>query len=188
MVSINKIVLALLIVGVISSNSNIVINMSDSSLERLGEMLIENYITNNLAPRETSGNSFLWKMIKFFICVTQLIGVTLSLIAANIFTPYFQSLYTNSDTIQSTAPIKSVISFISHSSSGKNTSFSPSTMCPHDFGCDRNLCWRTCHRGHKNEKLSWCYTSKPNSGKYTQYIEMQECSPCWECFGSCHHK
>lgn len=182
MVSVVKIVVLLLILSAFLVNSNIVINMDQDSLEQLGEMLIQNYIHNNLTPRTTFRKSMWGKTIKFIVCVLHLIGITTSLIAANIFTPFFQAINPKEYATQSTG-----LNIISNPSY-KNTTFAPSDLCPHDFGCDRNLCWRTCHRGHKDEKLSWCYTTKPNSGKYSRCIEMPECSPCWECLGSCHHK
>lgn len=64
----------------------------------------------------------------------------------------------------------------------------PSEMCKGDFGCDRNLCWRSCDRTvGKNGTDSWCYTkAKPDSSNYQKCKFPHDCSPCWDCLGVCN--
>lgn len=182
MVSIAKICVLIFILAILSFNSPTRIEMDDESLERLGEMLIENYISNNLMPRETLRRSMWSKMSSFLVCVLQLIGVTVSLITANIFTPYFQTSLNSKVIPQSPRTAIKILSQPRYN----NGTLSPGNLCPNDFGCDRNLCWRSCH--HENDQPSWCYTRKPDSRAYAQCIEMSDCSPCWECLGHCHKK
>lgn len=63
--------------------------------------------------------------------------------------------------------------------------------CQTDFGCNNNLCWRTCNAvsiSHVHEKkMQWCYTSpSPNSRKLKQCEYSTDCSRCWECIEPCH--
>lgn len=156
--------------------------MNDESLERLGEMLIENYISNNLRPRATLTRTMWRKMGGILEFVLQMIGVTASLIAANIFSPYFQTVFNLKEIPQSPRTAVTILSRVRYN----NGTLTPGNLCPNDFGCDRNLCWRSCH--HEDNQTSWCYTRKPDKRAYAQCIEMADCSPCWECLGHCHKK
>ena len=64
-------------------------------------------------------------------------------------------------------------------------SIKPSELCNKDFGCDRNVCWRSCDVGStdkNSESPSWCYTtSTPGCHVNRQCIYAHDCSPCWEC-------
>lgn len=56
-------------------------------------------------------------------------------------------------------------------------------MCEQDFGCHRNICWRTCYnKVKKDTSVSWCYTAPDkNVHKY-----QHDCSGCCECLGPCN--
>lgn len=82
------------------------------------------------------------------------------------------------------------INTIYASDSGNMVSLKPSEMCKGDYGCDRNVCWRSCDRtdAHgKNRTDSWCYTkSKPEAQQYHKCKFPHDCSPCWDCLGVCN--
>lgn len=165
--------------SIIFIQAHIVIDIDPSELQSIGEVLVESYLHNNLIQRVQSlPNTVLIKFRNFSITVLQLIGVTASLVGANIITPIFQQKFYTTTTTASVATV------LQHG----NSTLSPSKMCPHDFGCDRNVCWRTCSIDSKgvNGKY-WCYTtSSQQTKKYHQCIEPYDCSPCWECLGICH--
>lgn len=182
MVSIVKILVLIVILEFISFNSPTPLGMDNESLERLGEMLIENYISNNLRARQTLSSTMWSKIGSILAFVLQMIGVTGSMIAAHIFSPYFEKAFKSKENPQPQRPAITFLSQVRYN----NGTFSPGILCPNDFGCDRNLCWRTCY--HEGNQTSWCYTRKPDKRGYVQCIETPDCSPCWECLGHCHKK
>lgn len=73
----------------------------------------------------------------------------------------------------------------------QNSTFKPSEICKSDFGCDGNICWRSCiaevnNEGKENVQ-SWCYAApKSADRKFHPCERATDCSPCWECTGPCH--
>lgn len=177
---ISKVLIVVIVLSI--CEAHIVINIEPEQMQRIAQILVDDYITHNVPPsRNTLGQSIgrFFDLKKIAVGVAQLIGVTISLVSANIISAKFEP------TIISPTP--TVINKITHH--GNNTSFRPSEICVEDFGCDRNICWRSCDKGLNNHDNSpkWCYTtSKPGSHKYQQCIYAHDCSPCWECLGTCH--
>lgn len=134
--------------------------------------MTHNLIEKRLTVPRRMGNFFL----NFASGTLQMLSVTSSLIAANIFTPYFQK-----DSVQNAV--------IDNSFNGeKNTSFVPSRECPYDFGCDANACWRSCTpKGNGMSVDAWCYTSPvTHYRRHAHCASMMDCSPCWSCIGIRH--
>lgn len=179
MVEMKKFVIFFIVSSFVNVQSHIVIDIDPSELQSIGEVLVESYFHHNLIQRQVSlPQTIFSKIVNFSFCVLKLIGVTASLIAANLFTPLFQSFSTTNNALNT----------ITHVQYNKST-IVPSKICPNDFGCDRNVCWRTCDKGENEKHVSWCFTtSKPGSNKYAQCINSQDCSGCWECLGQCHSK
>lgn len=46
-------------------------------------------------------------------------------------------------------------------------------MCDFDFGCDRNLCWRSCNRLVQGKKL-WCHAS-PHARDFQRCNDSNDC-------------
>lgn len=151
------------------ASTHIVIDIEPEELQRVAEILVQNYVDHNLGPIPTSTTkNILPLVIKFALHAMQLIGITITLVSANLITSMFES------TSESIIP------------DNITTTFKPSEMCNRDFGCERNVCWREC--GAANGKNnSWCYTTqRPELYEYQQCLHSYECSPCWECLGPCH--
>lgn len=145
-----------------------VININDEDLQRLGENLIEYYFMRDLERSRMASNlqcrTVLFGMIQF-------IGITVSLVSSNLITSVVQS---TDSSLQEAIPALT-----------SNDTLKPSEMCKHDFGCDQNLCWRTCEDG-TNSNDSWCYTSAIYGQQQSQLCSHSfQCSPCWDCIGSC---
>lgn len=157
---------------------HISIDIEPEEMQRIAEILVENYMVHNLTPRPRIGTiALVSKIKKIALGVVQLIGITLSLVSANLITSKFERIASpmtiNNDNI--TAAI-----------------VEPMDICDRDFGCNRNVCWRACDSGtdyEKGDSHSWCFTTPdPETHNYQQCIYPHDCSPCWECLGSCHSK
>lgn len=162
-----KVLLFLTVVEIKPIEPALRIDMSPAELQSIGEVLVESYLRHNLIKKKvTTPRLILSKVFSFFAGVLQMLSVTLSLIAANIFTPFF------------TLPPQINV----------NNQMNGSKQCPNDFGCDHNVCWRTCTHVNNGTKLdSWCYTSPtPHYRKHAHCSSPMDCSPCWSCIGICH--
>lgn len=170
MSSFKFVILDALSLGLIISNVN---SLDSTELQSINELLMERLLMQNSIQRHVSpSGTFLNKIMNFSCSVVQLIGVTISLIASNILTPFFQSEHQNSIGVH--APIY------------QNSKMFPSRMCPYEYGCDQRVCWRSCGNGTKTDN-SWCYTSAMAKSKETTYCSNpNDCSPCWACISVCH--
>lgn len=167
-------------------NAHISIDMDAAELQTIGELLVETYMHHNFIHRVPTIRSVILSKIKgFSYNVLQLIGVTLSLIAANVLSPLFGTMFdsttTSTTSTSITLPVRPANAY-------SKMILDPFKMCPHDFGCDRNICWRSCTtNGKEGSDVSWCYTtSNLKSTEYNQCIHQHDCSACWECLGPCH--
>lgn len=146
-------------------------------MQRIAEILVENYISHNITPQISTRSSVLLKIKKIVVGLVQFIGITVSLVSANLLTSVFQPV---------NIPPAMTDIYI-----GNVSTYKPSQMCNWDYGCDRNVCWRTCDVGSsvhgKNNSQAFCYTTPRSDGhNFQQCIYPHDCSPCWECLGPCH--
>lgn len=161
------------------SHGAIVIDIEPEEMQRIAEILVENYLEHNLTPRAilSRRDQVIIQVKKISLCLTKLMGITMSLVGANLITSMFES--------------NALPPMITNATSENSTAKKPSELCNRDFGCDRNICWRACDVDPINKEFSesWCYTTpKPEMHTYQQCIYSHDCSPCWECLGSCHVK
>lgn len=166
-----KLSIVFLLCAIVRVKAPISIDMTPIELQSIGEVLVESYFHHNLIQRVRTTRSIVFTCIRiggsFFFQYT---GITASLVCAGVLAPIAQQHY------------NSYVKSKHHHS--KST---PSKMCEHDFGCDRNVCWRTCHTEKKSETLSWCYSTPDKSvRKYQQCEYAHDCSGCWECLGPCN--
>lgn len=138
------------------------------------------YETIGIEPHEvrrTKNQLIISKCYKFSIAVGQYIGVTVSLVAANLITAMLE-----------TKPISIMQTY----TPSKINIIKPSSRtCKNDFGCDDNICWRACPNITSDREnismLSWCFTSpEPQNHKFERCNHNHDCSPCWPCLGACH--
>lgn len=160
--------------------SMISIDIDPMELQSIGEVLVESYLHHNLIQKKIPmPQTILMKVLKYSSGVVQMLGVTASLIAANIFTPFFQ--FSKEPTVDNALTLVRV--------NPKNDTLSaPSQNCPNDFGCERNICWISCDVKVKNSTVkSWCYSSPaPQYRKHAICRHITDCSPCWKCLGVCN--
>lgn len=107
--------------------------------------------------------------------VFQMVGILLTLVGANLLTTKLEP-------------------FVGVKTQAQFTNITASKMmqpkiCHHDYGCDENLCWRSCGGTPEEEErqMSWCYTTSSKSDKtgYQKCTFSYECSPCWDCLSQC---
>lgn len=148
------------------------IDIETDELHQIGEILVANYLEQQRQSLTTKKITSRCKGISKSIL--QLFGVTLSLVGANLLTMIFES-GSNSSTLKYTT---------------HNTTIHTPRTCKRDFGCDDNICWRSCPETgvlQNISSLSWCFASpKPKDNKFHRCDHNHDCSPCWPCMGACH--
>lgn len=156
-------------------SGHIIIHIEPADLHQIGEILVQHMQEqqeHSIIPRSRSSRSVAF--IKISQSVFQLVGILLTLVGANLLTAKLEP-------------------FVVHQININKPTITPPEMCNNDFGCDSNMCWRTCNvvdnvsnEQKKDITQSWCYTtSKANYSNYHSCIFSSECSPCWSCVGSC---
>lgn len=190
----------ILISTILYVNGSIIIDMENEDLHRMGEILVESYFQHQLMghrPNQMASRSIILSQIKkITFNGVQLFGIMMTLVGANLLTSYFEPIIN----IHSTNSV-SVINTTTTSMS--SATINPTKLCAYDYGCDKNVCWRTCseyssgyidhHNKVHEEKMgeetaqSWCFTtSKPKEQQFHPCEFSYECSPCWSCLGPCH--
>lgn len=148
-------------------NAHISIDIEPEELQRFGEILVHSYMTRDLLHNHATS-----VCKKVLVNTAQLFGIMFSLVGANLLTNTLQpfvSFNPQADQLVITM----------------NDTLKPSEICKHDFGCDGNLCWRSCD-DEINTSLSWCYTVEKIRMNEIKTCEFShECSPCWSCIGAC---
>lgn len=162
----------------VCSNASIVIDMEPDELREFLQEQISGRAVTSITPRIQS-SSVVKHVKKMVSSMIQMVGIMLTLVGANLLT----HLFDNSLIINQHCVDNNVTNFL--------PSKAPSQQCEYDFGCDRNMCWRTCNAGsvvrEESNSQSWCYTTSTHeSHNYQQCLYSHDCSPCWECLGACH--
>lgn len=155
-------------------HASITIDIEPEELQQLGEILVQSYLERGIHSI-ASVNNAVFTCKKVSLAIIQLIGIMFTLVGANILT----ELLNNANKQRYGAPL-----YIENV-----TNITPTRMCDNDFGCNRNMCWRTCNVDLTGDEpmFSWCYTKPDESDKNLHSCqEANECSPCWSCFGPCH--
>lgn len=116
------------------------------------------------------------KMMKDTIFgIIQLIGVMLSLVGAN----YLSMKLTPEVSVQQYKQPEIIFR-----NPTKANNFEDIKMCKIDYGCNKNLCWKTCNSIVNGTKL-WCYASS-TPGQFHRCSGAEDCSQCWDCIERCH--
>lgn len=186
----------------LQTEAYISINMDPEDMDRVGDffqMMMGSQTTNLIQPQRRSG---ILKTVKSAVFGTvQLFGVTVALVSANILSVYLTPelpMPKSKTSVPATKP--QVPAMKPQVSASKSPVHARQTVvhipitqsknklleeCRIDFGCNNNICWRTC-RTNSSKKL-WCHSAEnPLSGQYQRCHTEQECSLCFECIESCH--
>lgn len=183
-----KLICAIVLVSIllIETNECVTIEIQPDELEQIGEILIQSYMqlpsttTATTTTRSIStGRSTVVMLVKAMSRgLLHAGGIMLTLVGASLLTTKLEPFLTNRMVEINVANIVTT--------TPTNT---PQQICENDFGCDGNICWRTCESSeHKeNEGIKpWCFTSpNPNETDHHRCIFAQQCSPCWTCISPC---
>lgn len=136
---------------------------------------METYLEQNLTLESLKTTAFS-RIKKLAFSFLQMFGIMIALVGAKLLTTQFDRLLNT--------PVSTVENILKNST----INHTQTENCEDDFGCNRNLCWRTCKINSTNsQQQAWCYTtSDPKLNKTQQCMHPQECSPCWECVSLCY--
>lgn len=166
------------------SEAYISINIDPEDFDQVSDFL--HTIMINEQPQsmmQTRKNYLLKSLLKKSIYGSiQLLGVMITLIGANVISTI---LIPEVPVVQDKQ--QEIIFQNQNDSNISNLKYSE--MCNIDFGCNRNLCWKSCNTIVDGKNL-WCYTSpKAHAGGIRDFhhcIDMDDCSICWDCIEPCH--
>lgn len=181
-------ILLILTIFSIVSNCHININMDLEDLGGVSEFF-QTFNPNQheyaMVPARTPTllrRKIMKLIVKTTISIIHLVGVTFALVGSNLITTRFDQPTPMLIQLQPTAQ-QSEIGLMFKNISNIITAEKSNI----DFGCHKNVCWRTCYIDSKNISSKWCYTStNPDSREYQKCASPQDCSPLWECLESCH--
>lgn len=168
----------------IHTQAHILIDIEPEELQRIGEILVESYLEQNLTLESLTTTAIaISRFKKLSFSFVQMFGIMMTLVGANLLTTQLDRI------LNTPIPVSAVENILKNSTDiHKQTE-----NCENDFGCNKNLCWRTCKTNstlsqhQQNEQQAWCYTtSNSKLNKTHQCIHPQECSPCWECISKCY--
>lgn len=148
--------------------ASITIQIEPDEFQYIGDILMQTYMQQQPKTLSTIGIKIKSFSKAAFRGTLQMIGIMMTLVGANLLTTKLEPFVRQSEL------------------SAKNiTAINPSEMCKYDYGCDDNLCWRTCDGAEENS-LSWCYTTlKQKEPEFQSCKYSHECSPCWACLSDC---
>lgn len=170
-----KIVLILFALCMIIRAQSIVIDIDPEDIQLWSEFLGQCYVKRNM-QHATSTNNIASMIKKASLYVIQLLGLMFSLVGANI----LSELFTGNIIVPT---------YVNQRYAGISNFINVTRKCDNEFGCTRNMCWRTCNEVFVNEStFSWCFTTPSvEPGKNAHACrEHNDCSPCWSCFGPCN--
>lgn len=173
-------ILFTMILFLLQSEAFISINIDPEDLDQVTDFIHTVTINDQSQPIISNRkNRVIISMVKKAIFSTiQLVGVMLSLVGANIISVNLvpdASMQQKQQFPQSENILPN---------QNKTIKIKFGEMCHIDYGCNKNLCWRTCNTVADGKKL-WCYTS-PTSRKFQYCAHANECSLCWDCIEPCH--
>lgn len=175
--NISKIVIFLIVLIFIQTSAHISIEIDPDDFDQVSDFF-ENIIINNRIQQHPihSRRSIMRIVKKTASGIIQMLCVMLTLVGSNILT-------TKINEYQSPTPR---IEFFDRNVTENNQS----KKCnQNDFGCNRNMCWRTCDVETDGNKKKWCYTTTNAINRKIQNCTHSfDCSPCWDCLSreQCH--
>lgn len=189
-----SIVFLLIASFLLHTDAYIVIKLDPEDVERVSDFFQSLIVLNHpkALPTPSCCTRYLKKTV---IGMVQMNAVMLSLVGSNIITdllkPHLQH-YVDIPSISESFVRKLINETCNKQCTTPKKNFKeylkgPSAeACNKEFGCDDNMCWRTCHTGDP-KKIMWCYTGSKANRVQVQFCKTDnDCSNCWECVEACH--
>lgn len=165
------------------SKAFISINIDPDDLDQVTDFI--HTIAINDHPQSIISNRkrsvFISVMKKTLFGTIQLVGVTFSLVGANLLSMHFVPAAPVLQNQQHERP--EIV--LPNQTKIDNIGNKYQEMCQIDYGCNKNLCWRTCNSTTVSGKKMWCYSS-PTPRQFQNCANSNDCSLCWDCIEACH--
>lgn len=191
-------VFLLLSLFLLHAEAYIAIELDPEDLDQVADFFQSIIIHNRQQPTENPTRRAIGRYLKkITFSIFQMMPITTSLVGANLLTVVLEPFVakkrahqTEINTVKMYGSSSSIsdVNELQQSENNFKSLLNSTTpgVCNIDFGCDDNMCWRTCNTGDQ-KKILWCYTaSKVNSRKFQYCNHVSECSQCWECIETCH--
>lgn len=162
--------------------AHIELDIHPEELQRIAQLLVQNYINNNMGPLPESRVHFFLHHVKIFGFTTMnIIGLIISLASANVLTTIIEVKYG----LAKSPPVTTAPATTTTIPTFKVNNDSEMSDDVIQFGCYRGVCWRSCNSQNVTAN-SLCYTSPiPEVYDYHRCSQPADCSPCWECVDRC---
>lgn len=167
----------------LETDAFISIEIDPDDLDRISEFFHSIIITDQPRSIIPTRGIQIKTMFKKIVCsVVQLIGVMLSLVGASIISNHFapvvpvpvqeqQPQQDESLIVQNATILSDIIKNIE--------------SCGTDYGCNKNLCWKSCYTKDDYGRNLWCRTSSFRY-KFQHCNTSSDCLFCWDCIEKCH--
>lgn len=164
----------------LQSEAKISLEMNPEDFDQVIEFIQTIAINNHPNWITPNRKMYLIKSIikKAALNTIQLIGVMFSLVGANVISSYYIPPPTYE--FDKNVP-NQTFEFNKHVPNLNNPH---AEECLIDYGCNKNICWKSCNLTI-NETKSWCYAS-PDPRKMHYCVNAMDCSMCWDCLEACH--
>lgn len=121
----SKVLIVVLTLCIIINHAQVLINIEPEELQRIGEIVVTHYFReSDIGQSKSMLKTILLNCKKISTSLIQLIGIMLSLVGANL--------------------LASMLETYSNSKLNISSTITTMKICNNDFGCNKNLCWRSC--------------------------------------------
>lgn len=181
-------IISLILTSLRPTYGHVTIQIEPEDLQRFADILIHmgdiQPLIRSTAMTPTRSSRTLSTIKGISRSVLQIMGLMFTLVGANLLSTKFEPFVTSKFEF-----VAEVQSQQLPTTNVTKPEMLHSEICDHVFGCDENICWRTCGGETSDEEIltkAWCHTtSKSDEIDYKKCDFDHECSPCWECLGQC---
>lgn len=169
--NISKIIIFLLALILIQTSAHILIEIDPEDFEQVSDFFENIIINNRIQQHPINSKRSLMRIVKKTASgLIQMLCVMITLVASNILTTKISELNTQ----------QAYENEFFERNVTNNTILKKCNQ--NDFGCNRNLCWRTCDVENDERTKKWCYTTaNAINRKFQNCSHSFDCSPCWDC-------
>lgn len=201
-------VLLLLTLFIVYSETFISIRIDPDDFESVNDFFQRNLIRSEYDPlMEMHQSKFKKNCLKIFkktsIAIIQLCSLMIALVGSNLLTTRLDYVIMQPPTkILLPQPQSSITKLTKAEQQHQqqqseleimfknflfNTTNGGGGVCSNDFGCNKNVCWRSCYSDESSAIPKWCFSApNPQKRRYHACTTANDCSPCWECLDVCH--
>lgn len=130
--------------------------------------------------RKTFIRAFIPMLKTFTVSILQMIEITITLVSSNLITTQMEPIILH----------KQIVINNSSNVETKTISQQENICKQNNYGCNANICWRTCNEKDADnlhqKGQTICFTSASvDKNEHQTCKNNSDCSPCWNCITSC---